>query len=363
MNFPTDYDSIIERMEGIRPDKYVRNRNFIDGDVTYLSPYISRGVISTKQVLESVIERGFEPYKIEKFVQELAWRDYWQRIWQAKGDAINEDFKSPQQNVDHHQISKGIVDAKTGINAIDSAINELKSTGYMHNHNRMYTAALACNFGRNHWKMPAKWMYYHLLDADWASNALSWQWVAGSNSGKKYVANQENINRYTHDNQHGTYLDRPYSDFDEMEVPEELSEVIALELKTDLPKTEKINLDESLPTFIYTHYNLDPIWHKEETGNRILLLEPSHFEQFPMSPKSIEFILGLSKNIEGIQLFVGEFDELKNQLNSSKIYFKEHHFSQHFEGEEESRDWICDVDGYHSSFFQYWKKCKSKIGY
>ena len=35
-------------------------------------------------------------------------------------------------------------------------------------------------------------MYYHLLDGDWASNALSWQWVAGSNASKKYYANQAN---------------------------------------------------------------------------------------------------------------------------------------------------------------------------
>jgi len=37
----------------------------VDGAVTYLSPYISRGVISTRQVLESVLEEG-EATTIEK---------------------------------------------------------------------------------------------------------------------------------------------------------------------------------------------------------------------------------------------------------------------------------------------------------
>ena len=50
-------------------------------------------------------------------------------------------------------------------------------------------------------------MYYHLLDGDWASNALSWQWVAGSNANKKYYANQDNINKYFNSSQKQTFLD------------------------------------------------------------------------------------------------------------------------------------------------------------
>ena len=38
------------------------------------------------------------------------------------------------------------------------------------------------------------------------SNALSWQWVAGTNSHKKYLANQENINKYCKSNDKNTFL-------------------------------------------------------------------------------------------------------------------------------------------------------------
>ena len=89
------------------------------------------------------------------------------------------------------------MEAKTGIQAIDKSIESLFETGYMHNHSRLYLATLTCNIGKSYWLHPAKWMYYHLLDGDWASNACSWQWVAGANSSKKYFANQENINKYT----------------------------------------------------------------------------------------------------------------------------------------------------------------------
>ncbi len=166
------------------PAQYGRTRNFLDGAVTYLSPYISRGVLSTRKVLNSVLRREIDPSRMQKFIQELAWRDYWQQIWKVKGEAINDDLKRPQPDVRNQEMPEALLNANSGIEAIDLAIRSLYDTGYMHNHIRMYVAAIACNIGGSHWKVPAQWMYYHLLDGDWASNALSWQWVAGSNASK-----------------------------------------------------------------------------------------------------------------------------------------------------------------------------------
>jgi len=199
--FPTFYDEILQRVRRIDPVKYSSTRNYINGSVTYLSPYISRGVISTKFILSEVLNRGYKPVQIEKFIQELAWRDYWQQLWIAKGDSINKDLKNKQTPVSNNSISKVIVEGKTNIIAVDKAIKQFYKTGYLHNHLRMYIASIACNVANSHWKVPAKWMYYHLRDADWASNALSWQWVAGANSNKKYIANQDNINKYCLTNQ------------------------------------------------------------------------------------------------------------------------------------------------------------------
>ena len=125
----------------------------------------------------------------------MAWRDYWQKKWQISGN-IDIDLKTKQHPVLKNKIPSSIIEHCSTITAIDKGIKELYETGYMHNHLRMYTAAICCNIGQYHWLKPAKWMYYHLLDGDWGSNALSWQWVAGTNSHKKYIANQENINKY-----------------------------------------------------------------------------------------------------------------------------------------------------------------------
>ncbi|CAN0588527.1 unnamed protein product, partial [Laminaria digitata] len=201
---------IIQRVRTLDPIKYGSTRNYINGAVTYLSPYISRGIISTKFILGETLNKGYQPAAVEKFIQELAWRDYWQQIWIAKGDGINQDLKHPQTPVANTSIARAIIVGKTAIKAVDIAIQEFYETGYLHNHMRMYIAAIACNMGQSHWKVPAQWMYYHLLDADWASNALSWQWVAGSNANKKYVANQDNINKYCFTQQRGTFVHVPY---------------------------------------------------------------------------------------------------------------------------------------------------------
>lgn len=361
MNFPTDYNKILERLEQLNVSRYGATRNFIDGQVSYLSPYISRGVISTKQVFEKLLEKGYQPDKIEKFIQELAWRDYWQQIWIHKGTAINQDLKNKQEKEAHHNIPSAIVNAQTSIKAIDEAIEMLYNTGYMHNHVRMYTAAIACNIGQSHWFTPAQWMYYHLLDGDWASNALSWQWVAGANANKKYFANQDNVNKYCHTEQNDTFLDVSYSAFYKMDIPDELKEIDSLNLESSLPKTDRnFQIDDNKAVYIYNWYNLDPKWSADKDVNRVLLLEPEVFRQYPISENSVVFMLNLAKNINGIQVYTGSFESFKNTHPNVEFHFKEHPLNN-YRGTEHPRDWMFSVKGYYPSFFSFWKKCKKEL--
>ena len=63
-------------------------------------------------------------------------------------------------------------------------------------------------------------------------------------------------------------------------------------------------------------------FYLEFDANRILLIEPSIFEKYPIGQKSINFMLSLAKNIKSINIFVGEFHELK--IINADVYFKEH---------------------------------------
>lgn len=326
-----------------------------------MSPYISRGFISTKIIFDHIKSLELPWGKTEKLVQELAWRDYWQQVWIDKKEEIYTDLKQPQSDVSNHEIPRAIVEAKTGIIAVDNAINELYATGYMHNHMRMYVAAICCNMAKSHWLVPAKWLYSHLLDGDLASNHLSWQWVAGAFSNKKYVANQENINRYFESNQTGTFLDLDYSEFDDFEIPEVLAETIIPKTKPVFPKQKSLAIDAEKTTLIYNYYNIDPNWYSDEDVQRVFLIEPSFFKADPVGQKCLDFAIDLTKNINGIQIFIGEFSKLNELVSSDKIIFKEHPTNNHYLENSEERDWMSNVKGYHSSFFKFWKKCKKEI--
>lgn len=361
ITFPVEYNAIIERMQSIKPSEYAATRNFVNGNVSYLSPYISRGVISTKQVMEYVLQQDLKPYLVSKFLQELAWRDYFQRIYQNLGDKLLTDIAFEQKEVKHRQLPTSIYKATTGIAAIDERIREFYETGYLHNHLRMYTASITCNIAKAYWLQPSQWLYYHLLDGDIASNICSWQWVAGTFSQKKYYCNQENINRYTFSEQRDTFLDHPYAVLTKMDIPAVLNETTTPEFETKLPITLLPSIDTSKPTLVYNSYNLDPFWRKDEDVNRVLLLEPSHFKKFPVSDKVIEFITSLSKNIKNIQVYTGELKDMEkfyqNDETSAVFISKEHPAFTHYTGTKDERDWMFpEITGYYKSFSQFYKK-------
>lgn len=359
LQFPISYSEILKRIDEIDPTEYAKSRNYVHGSVTFLSPYISRGVIPTKKIVDTLLKKGFTSEQSQKLIQELAWREYFQRVWQQLEDDIFDDINRRYTGVNNRQIPAALVNAATGIESIDKSINELYQTGYMHNHLRMYVASIATNVARSYWDMPSRWMYYHLLDGDIASNICSWQWVAGSFSTKQYFANQENINKYTGSKQVNSFLDKPYDELPLQKIPVHLTTLTSPELVTCLPEKKIPVLNEHLPTLLYTSYNLDPEWRKDIEANRILVLEPSHFRQFPVSHKVLAFILQLASNIEGIQVFVGEVNEIPGLNNSKAIYSKEHPAFRHFPGIKDERDWLFpEVKGFYNSFFSYWKQCE-----
>lgn len=359
MAFTVDYASILKQIDEINPIEYCQTRNYLDGAVSKLAPYISRGVISTRQVYDSVLRKGYDPKAIEGFLKQLVWRDYFQNTLIEKSNLFEIEIKQKQENVLDYGLSNCIINAETGIDAIDESIQKLYDIGYMHNHMRLYVASLATNIAKSDWRFPAKWMYYYLLDADVASNYCSWQWVCGANSSKKYVANQENINKYARSYQLETFLDKSYEEIMEMPVPEILKHTSLFEFETKLPSKTEIKIDKSKPTLLYNFYNLDPLWHINQDYNRVLLLEPSHFHKFPICENTLDFVLHLSKNIPNIEIYCGEFNELKNTYNMDNIIFKEHPLFSCYIGKKEERDFIFpEVKGYFTSFFSYWNACQ-----
>jgi len=185
----------------IQPQRYGKGRNFLDGPVTRLSPYIRHGVLNLAEVRDAVFARTPQRQASEKLINELGWRDYWQRLWRQLGDRIwhnQEPLKTGHAAASYAaELPDDIASGSTGLACMDGFIAELHGTGWLHNHARMWLASYLVHWRRVGWQTGAQWFLRHLLDGDPASNNLSWQWVASSFSHKPYVFNRSNLERYS----------------------------------------------------------------------------------------------------------------------------------------------------------------------
>jgi deoxyribodipyrimidine photo-lyase len=216
-----------QRLAAIDPARYGASRNHLDGAVTRLSPYIRHGVLTLAEVREAVFERLRAPVESEpklqgelfpfasaarswtpaqrrageKLINELGWRDYWQRLWYQLGDGIWVDLEPLKTGHPPEayapELPGDIAAGATGLACIDGFAAELSGTGWLHNHARMWLAAYVVHWRRVRWQAGARWFLQHLLDGDPASNNLSWQWVASSFSHKPYIFNRANLERFS----------------------------------------------------------------------------------------------------------------------------------------------------------------------
>lgn len=181
---------------------YARSRNFLDGAVTRLSPYLRHGILTLAEVRDAARLRA-PATPIEKFVQELAWREYYGRVHEILGDRVwgdLEPYKTGRTSAEYaDELPEDIAEARTGLACMDAFARDLRETGYLHNHARMWFAAYVVHFRNVRWQAGASFFLRLLLDGDPASNNLSWQWIASTFSHKPYVFNRANLQRYTND--------------------------------------------------------------------------------------------------------------------------------------------------------------------
>ena len=207
----------LDRSARIRPAAYARSRNHLDGAVTGMSPYLTHGVLTLRDVLTSVLSRG--PLPVEhKLVFEFGWREFFRHAWKHEGDGIFESLHTGPlpDGCYATMLPDDIRTARTGVPVIDEAVRTLYATGTLHNHARMWLASYVVHVRHVHWRAGADWLVAHLLDGDLASNHLSWQWVAGTGSNKPYLFNAENVARYAPAGWHsaGSVIDRSYEALD-----------------------------------------------------------------------------------------------------------------------------------------------------
>lgn len=145
-----------------------------------LSPHLRFGEISPRQVWHAARAAGVAGDAT--FLKEILWREFaYHLLWhrpELPEAPLQEGFaRFPwEPNATYLRAWQR---GQTGYPIVDAGMRQLWRTGWMHNRVRMITASFLVKHLLQPWQAGEAWFWDTLLDGDLASNAASWQWVAG----------------------------------------------------------------------------------------------------------------------------------------------------------------------------------------
>ena len=188
---------------------YASQRNYDYGptnrnSVSALSPWIKHRLITQEEVLTQTLAHHSLSASM-KFVQEVFWRSYFKgwmeqhpSVWHSYLNSLETALEALERDKLRKTDYDEAIAGRTGIDYFDHWCDELKETGYLHNHARMWFASIWIFTLRLPWELGADFFLNHQIDGDATANTLSWRWVGGLHTkGKSYLARPSNIAQFT----------------------------------------------------------------------------------------------------------------------------------------------------------------------
>jgi deoxyribodipyrimidine photo-lyase len=157
---------------------YEERRDFPYDDATSrLGLHLRFGTISIREAASTAVAA-----KAEKWLSELAWRDFYMMILWHFPHVATRSFKPAYDNIKWHnneQEFEAWKNGKTGYPIVDAGMNQLNQTGYMHNRVRMIVGSFLTKHLLIDWRWGEAYFAEKLLDYEMASNVGGWQWACG----------------------------------------------------------------------------------------------------------------------------------------------------------------------------------------
>ena len=309
----------LRRLNTTDIEAYGRNRNFLNGAVSKLSPYLRYGCLTLRETSDNVQQRyGVQS---QKFVEELAWRDYWRRVWYELGDDIFSDIEDPKVALGDRLLPDFIRQGITGLPCMDGFIRDLTLEGYVHNHARMWFAAYIVHWLKVDWREAADWFENNLLDGDKASNHLSWQWVASLNSSKPYYFNKENLARFTGEKYCvNCKVNCPFDDSYEA-----INEKLFAGGAAGVAKTHRVNLppkdalSKHQAVAIYVHDEMISPSHPllRRPMAKVFVFDDFLHSKWPL--KRLQFIADCLNELQDVEIWAGDTREILKERGVGQV--------------------------------------------
>ncbi|KAL0573011.1 DNA photolyase phr1 [Marasmius crinis-equi] len=195
--------------------KYGEERDIATKDTTSrLSPYLACGAISARECIRATLTMqkskkvdGGRETGIGRWVQEVAWRDFYVNIlvsfprvsmgrpylekyakvvWEnhqeegAGGGGYSEDDPDPVGQGREGEMLRRWKEGKTGVPIVDAGMRCIKEMGWAHNRFRMIVAMFLTKDLMIDWRVGERYFMQNLIDGDLASNNGGWQWSAST---------------------------------------------------------------------------------------------------------------------------------------------------------------------------------------
>lgn len=161
---------------------YGQGRDRMDQAATSrLSADLKFGTVSVRTIHSDVQQLPPSVDK-EKFLTELIWREFaYSTLWD-RPELLREPFRAQFAGFPwgfHEAHWQAWVNGQTGYPVVDAAARQLLQEGYVHNRARMIAASFLTKHLMIHYQYGEAHYMKYLVDGDWASNNMGWQWSAG----------------------------------------------------------------------------------------------------------------------------------------------------------------------------------------
>jgi len=157
---------------------YEDKRDFPGVDATtHIGIHLRFGTISIREAVQEALKQ-----KADKWLSELAWRDFYMMILWQFPRIVHQSFKPAYDNIkwqNNESDFEAWCQGKTGYPLVDAGMRQLNETGYMHNRVRMVVASFLTKHLLIDWRWGEAYFAEKLLDYEMASNIGGWQWSCG----------------------------------------------------------------------------------------------------------------------------------------------------------------------------------------
>lgn len=195
-DYPAGEDAAIQRLNDFVADDIdnydvSRDKPILQG-TSHMSAYLTIGAISPRlcylqaaQAQEKLHGNDSDNEDINRWISELAWRDFYRHVLVDKPKLIkHKAYKEDADNKVNWSYDEDDFAAwcagKTGVPLVDAAMRCLNATGFMHNRLRMVTAMFLTKDLLIDWRWGERYFMQQLIDGDFASNNGGWQWSAST---------------------------------------------------------------------------------------------------------------------------------------------------------------------------------------